>query len=153
MCLSYSGKNGASEAGWGFLWAVVFGLVAAGIAGYAVYKYRIRVRYRQPVMLLCSLPSDSSLAHAHAGLASDSVPAFARVCRGTWTRRSAPSWPSTCLWTAKEMSRATRTILRCEEDACRLDERRRRLGLASLYNTPELDVHIRNNLVFSTQSP
>ena len=47
--LLYSGKNGASEAGWGFLWVVFFGLVAAGIAGYAVYKYRIRVRNRQLV--------------------------------------------------------------------------------------------------------
>ncbi|CAO2147435.1 unnamed protein product [Urochloa humidicola] len=38
-CIS---KNGASETGWGFLWVIFFGLVAAGIAGYAVYKYRIR---------------------------------------------------------------------------------------------------------------
>lgn len=48
-CLLYSGKNGASEAGWGFLWVIFFGLVAAGIAGYAVYKYRIRVRNRKLV--------------------------------------------------------------------------------------------------------
>jgi hypothetical protein len=41
--LLYSGKSGASEAGWGFLWVIFFGLVAAGVAGYAVYKYRIRV--------------------------------------------------------------------------------------------------------------
>ncbi|CAL4911935.1 unnamed protein product [Urochloa decumbens] len=38
-CIS---KNGATETGWGFLWVIFFGLVAAGIAGYAVYKYRIR---------------------------------------------------------------------------------------------------------------
>nr|CAB3488886.1 unnamed protein product [Digitaria exilis] len=38
-CIS---KNGATETGWGFLWAIFFGLVAAGIGGYAVYKYRIR---------------------------------------------------------------------------------------------------------------
>jgi protein-S-isoprenylcysteine O-methyltransferase Ste14 len=42
-------QNGASEAGWGLLWVVFFGLVAAGIAGYAVYKYRIRVRNKQLV--------------------------------------------------------------------------------------------------------
>jgi hypothetical protein len=47
--LLYSGKNGGSEAGWGFLWVVFFGLVAAGIAGYAVYKYRIRVRNKDLV--------------------------------------------------------------------------------------------------------
>ncbi|XP_022684904.1 vacuolar-sorting receptor 1 [Setaria italica] len=38
-CIS---KNGATETGWGFLWVIFLGLVAAGIAGYAVYKYRIR---------------------------------------------------------------------------------------------------------------
>ncbi|KAG8089252.1 hypothetical protein GUJ93_ZPchr0011g26973 [Zizania palustris] len=36
------GKSGATEVGWGFLWVIFFGLVASGIAGYAVYKYRIR---------------------------------------------------------------------------------------------------------------
>jgi hypothetical protein len=40
---SYSGKDAAAQVGWGFLWVVFFGLAAAGIAGYAVYKYRIRV--------------------------------------------------------------------------------------------------------------
>ncbi|KAG2570188.1 hypothetical protein PVAP13_7KG072100 [Panicum virgatum] len=39
-CIS---KNGATETGWGFLWVIFFGVVAAGVAGYAVYKYRIRV--------------------------------------------------------------------------------------------------------------
>jgi len=38
-CIS---KNGATETGWGFLWIILFGVVAAGVAGYAVYKYRIR---------------------------------------------------------------------------------------------------------------
>jgi len=38
-CIS---KNGATETGWGFLWVIFFGVVAAGVAGYAVYKYRIR---------------------------------------------------------------------------------------------------------------
>jgi glycerol uptake facilitator-like aquaporin len=47
--LSCLGKNTATEVGWSFLWIIFFGLVAAGIAGYAVYKYRIRVRYEQPV--------------------------------------------------------------------------------------------------------
>jgi glycerol uptake facilitator-like aquaporin len=44
-----SGKNTATEVGWSFLWVIFLGLVAAGIAGYAVYKYRIRVRYEQLV--------------------------------------------------------------------------------------------------------
>jgi len=38
-CIS---KNGATETGWSFLWVILFGVVAAGVAGYAVYKYRIR---------------------------------------------------------------------------------------------------------------
>jgi len=33
----YSGKNGATETGWGFLWVIFFGVVVAGVAGYAVY--------------------------------------------------------------------------------------------------------------------
>jgi hypothetical protein len=45
--LLYSGKNGATETGWGFLWVIFFGVVAAGIAGYAVYKYRIRVSHER----------------------------------------------------------------------------------------------------------
>jgi len=43
----YSGKNGATETGWGFLWVIFFGVVVAGVAGYAVYKYRIRVRHER----------------------------------------------------------------------------------------------------------
>ncbi|KAK3135986.1 hypothetical protein QOZ80_5BG0426230 [Eleusine coracana subsp. coracana] len=38
-CIS---KNAAKEVGWSFLWVTFFGLVAAGIGGYAVYKYRIQ---------------------------------------------------------------------------------------------------------------
>jgi len=45
--LLYSGKNGATETGWGFLWVIFFGIVAAGVAGYALYKYRIRVRHER----------------------------------------------------------------------------------------------------------
>jgi len=45
--LLYSGKNGATETGWGFLWVIFFGVVAAGVAGYAVYKYRIRVSHER----------------------------------------------------------------------------------------------------------
>jgi hypothetical protein len=47
LLLVCTGKNGATETGWGFLWVIFFGLVAAGIAGYAVYKYRIRVRHEE----------------------------------------------------------------------------------------------------------
>lgn len=39
----YIGKKAATQTGWGFLWVIFLGLVAAGIAAYAVYKYRIRV--------------------------------------------------------------------------------------------------------------
>jgi len=45
--LLYSGKNGATETGWGFLWVIFFGVVAAGVAGYAVYKYMIRVSHER----------------------------------------------------------------------------------------------------------
>uniref|UniRef100_J3NAT9 EGF-like calcium-binding domain-containing protein n=1 Tax=Oryza brachyantha TaxID=4533 RepID=J3NAT9_ORYBR len=38
-CIS---KSAATEVGWNFLWVIFFGLVVAGIAGYALYKYRIR---------------------------------------------------------------------------------------------------------------
>lgn len=39
MCIS---KNIRTEFSWGFFWTIVLGLAAAGLAGYAVYKYRIR---------------------------------------------------------------------------------------------------------------
>ncbi|XP_039033947.1 vacuolar-sorting receptor 1-like isoform X1 [Hibiscus syriacus] len=39
MCIS---KNGRTEVGWGSVWVIILGLVAAGGAGYAIYKYRIR---------------------------------------------------------------------------------------------------------------
>ncbi|KAL6496154.1 Vacuolar-sorting receptor 2 [Orobanche gracilis] len=36
-------KDAAStEVSWGFIWVVFLGLTVAGVAGYAVYKYRIR---------------------------------------------------------------------------------------------------------------
>ncbi|XP_044472977.1 vacuolar-sorting receptor 1-like [Mangifera indica] len=38
-CIS---KDAKSEFSWGFIWILILGLAAAGIAGYAVYKYRIR---------------------------------------------------------------------------------------------------------------
>lgn len=37
-CISKS----AGQAGWNFLWVTLFALATAGLAGYAVYKYRIR---------------------------------------------------------------------------------------------------------------
>lgn len=40
---NYPGKDAKSEFSWGFIWILILGLAAAGIAGYAVYKYRIRV--------------------------------------------------------------------------------------------------------------
>nr|GMD43257.1 vacuolar-sorting receptor 1-like isoform X1 [Ipomoea batatas] len=37
-----AGKAGKAEFSWGFVWVIILGLAAAGVAGYAVYKYRIR---------------------------------------------------------------------------------------------------------------
>jgi len=39
-----AGKEGTSEVSWSFLWVIFLGLLAAGVGGYAVYKYRIRVQ-------------------------------------------------------------------------------------------------------------
>ncbi|KAG0457703.1 hypothetical protein HPP92_022583 [Vanilla planifolia] len=39
VCIS---KKGSTEFSWSFLWVIFFGLAAAGVAGYAIYKYRIR---------------------------------------------------------------------------------------------------------------
>ncbi|GJT27691.1 vacuolar-sorting receptor 1-like protein [Tanacetum coccineum] len=38
-CIS---KDGKSEVSWGFVWVIILGLTAAGAAGYAFYKYRVR---------------------------------------------------------------------------------------------------------------
>lgn len=38
-CIS---KNTSKEISWSFLWVIFLGLAAAGVGGYAVYKYRIR---------------------------------------------------------------------------------------------------------------
>ncbi|XP_020252085.1 vacuolar-sorting receptor 1-like [Asparagus officinalis] len=38
-CIS---KEGSSKVSWSFLWVMFIGLFAAGLGGYAVYKYRIR---------------------------------------------------------------------------------------------------------------
>lgn len=54
-----AGKDGSSEVGWGFVWFVMVVLVVAGVGGYAVYKYRIRVRvliyYLSLVFVSCFL--------------------------------------------------------------------------------------------------
>ncbi|KAG8374475.1 hypothetical protein BUALT_Bualt11G0136200 [Buddleja alternifolia] len=36
------GKDANTQVGWGIVWVVILGLAVAGVAGYAVYKYRIR---------------------------------------------------------------------------------------------------------------
>ncbi|XWS09511.1 hypothetical protein CRYUN_Cryun40dG0090800 [Craigia yunnanensis] len=36
------GKDVKTEVSWGSFWVIIIGLVAAGAAGYAIYKYRIR---------------------------------------------------------------------------------------------------------------
>ncbi|KAK6126002.1 hypothetical protein DH2020_040310 [Rehmannia glutinosa] len=36
------GKDANTEVSWGVLWVILLGLSVAGVAGYAVYKYRIR---------------------------------------------------------------------------------------------------------------
>lgn len=38
-CIS---KDVNAEVSWGFVWVIILGLAAAGVGGYAVYKYRIR---------------------------------------------------------------------------------------------------------------
>ncbi|KDP21863.1 hypothetical protein JCGZ_00650 [Jatropha curcas] len=38
-CIS---KDASAEVSWSFIWTIILGLAAAGIAGYAIYKYRIR---------------------------------------------------------------------------------------------------------------
>uniref|UniRef100_A0A175YJC0 EGF-like calcium-binding domain-containing protein n=1 Tax=Daucus carota subsp. sativus TaxID=79200 RepID=A0A175YJC0_DAUCS len=38
-CIS---KDVSAEVSWGFVWVIILGLAAAGVGGYAVYKYRIR---------------------------------------------------------------------------------------------------------------
>ncbi|ERN04171.1 vacuolar-sorting receptor 1 [Amborella trichopoda] len=38
-CIS---KKATTEVGWNFVWVIFLGLAAAGIGGYAIYKYRIR---------------------------------------------------------------------------------------------------------------
>ncbi|KAL9662376.1 hypothetical protein QQ045_027209 [Rhodiola kirilowii] len=40
-CISECGKTG-STFGWGFGWMIILSLAASGVAGYAVYKYRIK---------------------------------------------------------------------------------------------------------------
>ncbi|RWW83159.1 hypothetical protein BHE74_00008340 [Ensete ventricosum] len=48
----YLGKKPSTEVGWSFLWVIFFGLVIAGVGAYAVYKYRIRVRFFK-ILLRC----------------------------------------------------------------------------------------------------
>ncbi|KAJ0574141.1 putative EGF-like calcium-binding domain, Thioredoxin-like superfamily [Helianthus annuus] len=38
-CIS---KDGKSEVSWGFVWVIILGLAATGVAGYSFYKYRVR---------------------------------------------------------------------------------------------------------------
>jgi high-affinity Fe2+/Pb2+ permease len=38
-----SGNAARAEYSWSFVWIIILGLAAAGVAGYAIYKYRIRV--------------------------------------------------------------------------------------------------------------
>lgn len=47
----YAGKDVNAEVSWGFVWVIILGLAAAGVGGYAVYKYRIRVS----LYFLCSI--------------------------------------------------------------------------------------------------
>lgn len=38
----YAGKHVKTEVSWSFIWVIILGLAAAGVGGYALYKYRIR---------------------------------------------------------------------------------------------------------------
>lgn len=43
-CIVYAGKEGGSgEVSWGIMWVIILGVVMAGVAAYALYKYRLRV--------------------------------------------------------------------------------------------------------------
>lgn len=43
LFLEGAGKDVNAEVGWGVVSIIILGLAAAGVGGYAVYKYRIRV--------------------------------------------------------------------------------------------------------------
>lgn len=64
-CIS---KDVRSEASWGFVWMVILGLAATGVAGYAFYKYRIRRYMDSEIRAIMAqyMPLDSQAEVQHA---------------------------------------------------------------------------------------
>ncbi|KAL9428607.1 hypothetical protein AB3S75_030567 [Citrus x aurantiifolia] len=62
------GKDVRSEASWGFVWMVILGLAATGVAGYAFYKYRIRRYMDSEIRAIMAqyMPLDSQAEVQHA---------------------------------------------------------------------------------------
>lgn len=67
-CIS---KKASTEVGWSFLWVILFGLVIAGIGGYAVYKYRIRSYMDSEIRAIMAqympLDNQEGQIHVHHG--------------------------------------------------------------------------------------
>lgn len=62
-CIS---KDGSTEVGWGFIWFILLGLAAAGLGGYAVYKYRIRRYMDSEIRAIMAqyMPLDNQEVHS-----------------------------------------------------------------------------------------
>jgi hypothetical protein len=65
ICIS---KDNKSEVSWSFVWVIILGLAAAGVAGYAIYKYRIRRYMDSEIRAIMAqyMPLDSQ-AEVHHG--------------------------------------------------------------------------------------
>lgn len=50
-----AGKDGSAGSGWSIFWLTILGLAAAGLGGYLIYKYRLRVRIDLPSSLVQEL--------------------------------------------------------------------------------------------------
>ncbi len=57
ICWKILGKDSNTKVSWSFVWIIILGLAAAGVGGYAVYKYRIRVCLRLHKILVTLLSS------------------------------------------------------------------------------------------------
>jgi hypothetical protein len=60
-----SGNAARAEYSWSFVWIIILGLATAGVAGYAIYKYRIRVCFFEFLfysIIFCNV--EKHMAHA-----------------------------------------------------------------------------------------